>query len=127
MFTVATDSRRATVRVRLSACVTVADLDSQAAALACEQHLDRLTGGGRVVIDAAEVCAVEPEAQGVLLFLLRRALEIPGVEVVAVAPTQRVDEVIGRPYVQKLIEGGRVRLFASVGEAERYVRSAPAA
>ncbi len=125
MFKVVADTDRATLHVQLGEHVTVADLNQQAAALECEAHLEALQDGGVVLVNAMRLEQIEMEAQGVLLFLLQRALRIPGITVVVTAPESARRRLEQTP-ARRFLSSDQVRLFSRPSEAFRYAQQATA-
>lgn len=117
MFAVVADPGGAALWVRLSGTVTMSDLNERAAAMTCELLLGSLDPGSRIYVNLSGLEAVEMEAQGVLIFLLQRALRIPGVEVRVVAPRD-LQRALRKSVMRRTLADPRVRLFECMEDAQ---------
>ncbi len=116
MFLVEPDPDGAALWVRLSGSVTLPDLNRRAAAMTCEFLLDTLAPGSRIYADLTGLQQVEPEARGVLVFLLQRALRMPGVAVSVVA-APALQRALRQTPLGRALSHPRVRVLGSRQEA----------
>ena len=116
MFLVEPDPDGAALWVRLSGSVTMPDLNRRAAAMTCEFLLETLAPGSRIYADLTGLQQVETEARGVLVFLLQRALRIPGVEVRVIA-TRALQRTLRQTPLGRALSAPHIRVFASRSEA----------
>ncbi len=121
MFTVAEASAGAALHVRLSGCVTTADLNAHARAWQCERCIERLQPGQHILVEFAGVRQIDAEAQGVLLFLFQRALQKSDTRIIFSAPSTLL-HALRQGVLRRFMAHPRVCLVGRLGQAMERVR-----